>query len=350
MTYMSNNGNVPPPLTAGLSYNLKKGIRAEAEDVEAEYDTPDTIQAIKEVFDSAGINTVLLEADAEFAEKLKSTRVDIVFNIAEGTYGRGREAQVPAILSFLGIPFTGSDETTLCLALDKAVTKRYLSSFGIKTPAYQLIKSPDFKLDQKLKFPLIVKPDREGSSKGISDFATADDEEQLRGLIGKNFKLYRQPMLAEEYISGREFTVGVLGNGSDVQVFEPMEICWISKKPDKHIYSYDVKKNYKKYIEYKCPPQLDAAVCADMKKIAAEIYTVLECRDFSRIDFRLSDDDTIWFIEINPLPGLAPGYSDYPMLAAFCGMDYRTLILSILNSALKRYGMDEVELNRGGAK
>lgn len=342
------NDSVPPPLIAGLVYNLKKGIVSDTEDIEAEYDSYDTIEAIKEAFTAAGIKVELIEADSGFLDRLKNTSVDIVFNIAEGTSGRGREAQVPAILNFLGIPYSGSDETTLCLALDKALTKRYLSTYNIMTPAYQLIKTPDFKLDPALRFPLIIKPDCEGSSKGISDLAIIDNEEQLFNAVGRNFKLYGQPILVEEYIKGREFTVGILGNGSGMRVFEPMEICYLSKERENRIYSYNVKKNYKKYVEYSCPPLLDANTTKEMKEIAAEVYTALDCRDFSRIDFRLSDDGKIYFIEINPLPGLAPGYSDFPMLAGFCGMDYQTLVVSVLNSALKRYGMDEVVLNRGG--
>lgn len=336
------NDNIPPPLVAGIVYNLKKGIVSDAEDIEAEYDSFDTILAIKDAFAAAGVKAELLEANADLIEKLKSTHVDIVFNIAEGTSGRGREAQIPAIMNFLGIPFSGSDETTLCLALDKAVTKRYLSTYNITTPAYQLIKTPNFKLDQALKFPLIIKPDSEGSSKGISDLAIVDNEQQLYSLIERNFKLYGQPMLAEEYIKGREFTVGILGNGSDMRVFDPMEIIYLKEDRESRIYSYNVKKNYKKYIEYSCPPLLDAVTTQKMKDIAAKIYMALDCRDFSRIDFRLSEDGTIYFIEINPLPGLAPGYSDYPMLAEFCGMDYQTLVVNVLNSALKRYGMNEV--------
>jgi D-alanine-D-alanine ligase len=345
---MTENENVPPPLVAGIAYNLKKGVQSEVEDIEAEYDTPDTIEAIKEVFESAGIEAVLLEADSHFFEKVKSTSVDIVFNIAEGTSGRGREAQVPAILNFLGIPFSGSDETTLAVALDKAMTKRYLSTFGIPTPLYQLINSPDFKLDPKLSFPLIIKPNSEGSSKGISDLAIADNEAELRDVIEKNLRLYHESMLVEEYVSGREFTVGILGNGEDMRVFEPMEICYLDEEHENSIYSYNVKRNYEKFIQYRCPPILDEKTISKMKEIAARIYTALECRDFSRIDFRLSQDGRPWFIEINPLPGLAPGYSDYPMLADFCGMDYRSLVLGVLNCALKRYGMREVCLNRGG--
>ncbi|MEN6314790.1 MAG: ATP-grasp domain-containing protein [Clostridiaceae bacterium] len=336
------NDNIPPPLIVGIVYNLKKGIVSDAEDIEAEYDSFDTILAIKDAFAAKGISVELLEANADLIEKLRNTRVDIVFNIAEGTAGRGREAQVPAILNFLGVPFSGSDETTLCLALDKAITKRFLSTYNITTPAYQLIKTPEFELDQALHFPLIVKPDSEGSSKGISDLAIVDNEEQLYSLITRNFKLYGQSMLAEEYIKGREFTVGILGNGSDMRVFEPLEIIYLKEDRESRIYSYNVKRNFKKYIEYSCPPLLDAVTTQKMKDIAAKIYMALDCRDFSRIDFRLSEDGTIYFIEINPLPGLAPGYSDYPMLAEFCGMDYQTLVVNVLNSALKRYGMNEV--------
>lgn len=333
-----------PPLVVGLAYNLKKGIVSDAEDIEAEFDSYSTIEALAEVFKTAGLKVELLEADAGFTEKLKKVKPDIVFNIAEGSYGRGREAHVPAILNFLGIPFSGSDETTLCLALDKAMAKRYLSTFGVATPAYQLVKEPDFKPDPSFKYPLIVKPNSEGSSKGISDLAVVDSDEQLCSLIARNFRLYSQPMLIEEFVDGREFTVGILGNGNDIKVFEPMEICYLREERENRVYSYTVKKNYKKYVEYSCPPLLDAAATAKMKEIALEIYKALDCRDFSRIDFRLSRSGIVYFIEINPLPGLAPGYSDYPMLAEFCGTDYRTLVLSVLNSALRRYGMKEISM------
>ncbi len=343
------NESVPPLLRVGIAYNLKKGIVSEVEDIEAEYDSFDTITAIKDAFEAAGAEVVLLEADADFIDKLQRQPVEIVFNIAEGKSGRGREAQVPAILSFLGIPYSGSDETTLCLALDKALTKRYLSTFGIKTPSYQLVKDPSFTLDPSLVFPLIVKPNSEGSSKGISDLAIVDDEQQLRSLVEKNFMMYGQTMLVEEYVKGREFTVGVLGNGKNTRVFEPLEICYLKEGRENRIYSYNVKRNFTKYIEYSCPPHLPVETIERMKEITSDIYNALECKDFSRVDFRLSEAGQICFIEINPLPGLAPGYSDYPMMAEFCGMDYQTLVLSVLNSALERYGLNKVALNRGGS-
>ena len=337
---MMDNETVPPPLVVGIAYNLKKGIASDVEDVEAEYDSSDTIEAISDAFRTKNIKVELFEADSDFMERLKKTKVDIVFNIAEGTNGRGRESQVPAILNFLNIPFTGSDETTLGISLDKALTKRYLSTFHIMTPGYQLVKSPHFKLKPSLSFPLIVKPNSEGSGKGISDLAVVDNEGQLNSLIARNFEMYGEPMLIEEYINGREFTVGILGNGDRMKVFEPMEICYLHNETNDKVYSYNVKRNYKKYVEYKCPPDLDPHIIKIMKKISARIYTALDCKDLSRIDFRLSEDGTVYFIEINPLPGLAPDYSDYPMLAKFCGMGYEELILNILNSALKKVGMN----------
>ncbi len=347
MSEIIDNESVPPQLTAGIAYNLKKGIKSDVEDIEAEYDSLETIEAIKNALESAGISVILLEADADFINKLKKTHVDIVFNIAEGISGRGREAQIPAILSFLGIPYSGSDETTLCISLNKALTKRYLSTFGIKTPSYQLVKTSDFKLDNSLNFPLIVKPDAEGSSKGISDMAIVEDEKMLYETVIKNINMYKEPMLMEEYITGREFTVGILGNGEDLKVFDPMEICYIAEARENRIYSYNVKKNYKKYITYSCPPKLPDETIQKMKNIAAEIYKDLECRDFSRIDFMLSDNGEIYFIEINPLPGLTPDYSDFPMIARFCGTDYKSLVINVLNSALKRYGLNEVVTKRG---
>ncbi len=338
----------PPPLRVGIAYNLKKGVRAgAAEDTEAEYDSPDTVLAIRDVLQSAGFGVELLEADGDFAEKVKKTGVNLVFNIAEGRNGRGREAQVPAILNYLGVPFCGSDETTLGLALDKAMTKRYLTTYGVKTPAWQLVKSPDFQLDPALRFPLIVKPNSEGSGKGITDLAVAGNEPELRSVLEKNFRLYGEPMLLEEYIAGREFTVGLLGNGEGLKVFEPMEIIYLNGKPGRGIYSYRVKSNYQKHVQYRCPAEVDGRTSQEMRETAALVFQALECRDFSRIDFRLSEDGTPYFIEINPLPGLAPGYSDYPMLAQFCGMDYRELILGVLGSAMQRYGMLVSSQNRG---
>jgi D-alanine-D-alanine ligase len=341
------NETKPPLPSVGITYNLKKGVISEADDIEAEYDSFDTIAAIRDVFLSEGYKVELFEADADIVERLKEAKPDIVFNIAEGTNGRGREAHIPAILSYLGIPYTGSDETTLAMALDKEITKRYLSTFHIQTPDYRLAKSPSIEEGPGLTFPLIVKPNHEGSGKGIGQTAVVDNAEELKAVLDKNFKLYGQPMLIEQFISGREFTVGVLGNGENARAFEPMEIHYLKEGRENRVYSFHVKTHYKDYVEYICPPLLDDETNNRMKETALKIHRVLSCRDFSRIDFRLSDQGDIYFIEINPLPGLAPSYSDYPMIAEFCGMSYKELILSVFNCALERYGMKPWNPNRG---
>jgi len=332
-----------PRYTVGLTYNLKKGIKSDVEDIEAEYDSIDTVQAIKKALENLNCKVELLEADSDILKRIHDMRLDIVFNIAEGTYGRGREAQIPAILDFLKIPFTGSDETSLCISLDKALSKRILSTYGVKTPRYQLLYDSRPVIDKNLKYPLIVKPNAEGSSKGISDFAIVNNRKELDLLLEKNFKMYGGPMLAEEYIQGREFTVAVAGNDKNTVVFPPMEIRYKNRWHKYNIYSYKVKRNYKKYIDYICPAPLDTKTETRLIRITKKIYDVLECRDFARVDFRMSEDGEIYFIEINPLPGLTPGYSDYPMIAEFNGVEYGTVIKMILNSALARYGMQPVE-------
>ena len=328
-----------PPLRVGLTYNLKKGIASDVEDIEAEYDHIDTVLAIKNALQSDHCRVELLEATEELPAKLAEKTVDIVFNIAEGIQGRGREAQVPAILNFYKIPFTGSDETTLCIALDKALTKRILATYHIRTPKYHVVSKDQQKWYGRFSFPAIVKPNAEGSSKGISDVAIVMDMAALRDLASENIRLYKQDMLVEEYIGGREFTVGILGNGYDLCVFPPMEIQYINQKSPYSIYSYTVKQNYKELIRYECPAKVDRETEAEMMHTAKKIYEILACKDFARMDFRLSEDGKLYFIEINPLPGLAPGYSDFPMLAEFNGMDYTTLVRNVLRGALKRYGL-----------
>jgi len=326
----------PQLLHVGITYNLKKSNH---DDNEAEYDDITTIMAIKKALEGKNCRVTLMEVDEELPVKLMKDKPDIIFNIAEGIHGRGREAQVPALLNFYNIPYTGSDETTLCIALDKALTKRILSTYRIKTPKGQIITGEQNKLTGRFHFPAIVKPNAEGSSKGISDAAVVTNRKELKELVQKNISLYKQDMLVEEYISGREFTVGILGNGNDIHVFPPMELIYINQHNQYNIYSYSVKQNYKKFIRYKCPADISKDTETEIKNTSKKIYEVLSCRDFARIDFLLSPEGELYFIELNPLPGLAPGYSDFPMIAEFNGMDYNSLVWNVLKSALKRYGL-----------
>lgn len=339
-----NSGDVPlPPASpvVGIIYNCKRGEGGPTPDAEAEYDSMDTVCAIRDAFAAAGLTAIPMECDKTLPQKLEQTHIDIAFNIAEGRTGRGREAQAPALLNLLGIPFTGSDETTLCLALDKALCKRLLSTLKVRTPRYRVLTAGKPVSAGKLKFPVIIKPNAEGSSKGIPDACIAADEEEFRTLVGRELLLYGGPVLAEEYIAGREFTVGILGNGGSTRVFPPMEIIFRrNTSGDYRIYSYGVKQDYTQFVDYKCPAELPPETARQITGTARKIYDALGCRDFARVDFRLAEDGTLYFIEINPLPGLAPGYSDYPMLAAFSGMPYDELVLSVLRAGLARCGLE----------
>lgn len=333
-------------ITVAISYNLKKGALTQPPDAEAEFDDLGTVHAIRDALESGGYKTGLFEAEETFAPAIASYAPDIVFNIAEGKLGRGREAQIPAILSFLGIPYVGSDETTMCLAMDKALTKRLLSTLRVNTPRYKLVGKNALRSAGRtgavpglshLQRPIIVKPNAEGSGKGISGVSVVTGDDELRRVLEEITELYNQDALVEEYIHGREITVGLLGNGDDAVAFTPMEIIFRDK--NRCIYDYETKRDFRQRVDYACPPDLGAETINHLETTALKIFKFLNCKDFARIDFRLSPEGRLYFIELNPIPGLAPDYSDYPMLAEFCGTGYNDLIQAILSSALKRYGL-----------
>lgn len=320
-----------------IVYNLKKGLPAAAPDAEAEYDSIETVQAIRVALETGGLSVGLAEADETLASKLRAGSYDIAFNIAEGVSGRGREAQAPAIFNMVGLPFTGSDETALCISLDKALTKRLAASWGVRVPRGAVLGPEDTALPRGLHYPAIVKPNAEGSSKGISGAAVAADAKGLRAILAENFRLYGTEMLVEEFLPGREFTLGLLGNGKDLRAFEPMEVVYDRATDGPYcVYSYPVKQNFREYLHYECPAKLEPAQSEEMKAMARAVFRALGCRDLARADFRLGADGRPRFIEINPLPGLAPGYSDYPMLAEFQGVPYGELVRGILDAAAAR--------------
>ncbi len=325
----------------GVTYNLKhaESTMGIAPDEQAEYDSMDTVLAIESAIRNLGHNTVLMEADETLPLKLLHEKPDLVFNIAEGRGGRAREAQVPALLNLFTIPFTGSDETTLCLSLDKALTKRVLSTYQVPTPRYRLFSPGEPIRTNGLTYPVIVKPNAEGSSKGIADVCIAKTSAELKSLIQKNFEQYGGAVLAEEFLSGREFTVGLLGNGDTLQVFPPMEIVY-HKSPIEgyNVYNYTVKQEYQSYVTYRCPAEIPEAMEQELIRLSKKIFFALNCRDFARIDFRADESGKLYFIEINPLPGLAPHYSDYPMLAEFCGVSHEELVGAVLKAGAARAG------------
>ncbi len=330
------------PMKIGVTYNLKHAESAPgaAPDAQAEYDSMDTVLAIETAIRRRGCETVLLEADAQLPQKLLRERPDFVFNIAEGSGGRAREAQVPALLNLLSIPFTGSDETALCLSLDKALAKRVLTTHGVPTPRFRLYTANEPIHTSGLRYPMIIKPNAEGSSKGIADVCIAQDAAQLTALVAQNLARYGGDVLAEEFLSGREFTVGLLGNGGTLKVFPPMEIVY-HKSPTAgyNVYNYTVKQQYASFVTYRCPAEIPETMERQLIRLSKKIFTALGCRDFARIDFRADENDRLYFIEINPLPGLAPHYSDYPMLAEFCGVSHEELVCAVLDAGAKRAGI-----------
>ncbi len=323
-----------------ILYNLKHGVSSAAKDAEAEYDSIDTVNALRDVFERGGLSVLTLEADRMLPVKLMEARFDIAFNIAEGLSGRGREAQVPALLHLMGLRCTGSDETTLAIALNKSLTNRLLSTCGVRVPR-SVVLTPDTAFRApRLSYPVLIKPNCEGSSKGIAETAIAGDLKALRSLAEKNFALYGEEMLAEEYIEGREFTVGLLGNGGHLRVFPPMEIVFDRfTEGDYHVYSYPVKQDYKRYVHYECPASLTPAQDTEMRDMARRAFEALGCRDFARVDFRMDTNGRLYFIEINPLPGLAPDYSDFPILAGYSGVTYDNLVRGVLDAAATRLGL-----------
>lgn len=330
-------------LMVALTYNLKKNESNLNEDDEAEFDDLETVNDIKLALEAIGCEVILLEATSEIVNTIQDRNIDIVFNFAEGLKGRGRESQIPALLNMLSIPFTGSDETTLGVALDKSLAKRIVAYDNIKTPKFQVFFNGKEKLNKKLKYPLIVKPNAEGSSKGIIDTSVAKNNEELYFLINRIITNYNTPALVEEYVDGREFTVGIFGNDDDLEVLPIMEINFDNTNGT-GFYSYNVKKNSKNLTSYICPANLSTKEQKLIISFAKKIFNALECKDVARIDLRVSNiDGKPYFIEINPLPGLVDGFSDLTLIWKSMGREYKNLIKRILNESLKRYGMSTID-------
>jgi D-alanine-D-alanine ligase len=326
----------PEPLRIGFTYNIKRVDPKGGNDSEAEYDAPETIDAIREALESYGHVVVPLEATPDLPRQFMDSPVDLVFNIAEGVAGRNREAAVPALCELMGIPYTGSDAATLSIALDKALSKRVLRQHGILTAEFQEMETGRERLNPKLKFPLIVKPNQEGSSKGVSAHASVcDDEETLRAVVKELIDRYRQPALIEDYITGREFTVGLLGDKRP-RVLPPMEILFKDKNNPRPVYDFQIKQEWEKHVYYECPAKLTPTELKGVERVCRETFTALDCRDVARVDLRMNARGDIYVIEVNPLPGLTPNYSDLCLIATAANIDYRSLIGEILAGGLKR--------------
>ena len=282
----------------------------------------------------------LVEATSVLPQWFLTHTVDLVFNIAEGTHGEHRESQVPAILESLGVPFTGSNSVTLALALDKAKTKQILASEGIPTPPWQLFPTPSTLLSPRLEFPLIVKPNREGSSKGIWRESVVGDKAALRHQVTHVYERYRQEVLVEEFIDGVELTVGIIGH----EALPILEIDFSPCQPSaEFFYSWRIKEFQGDAARglapsLHCPARLNGPTSAQVQDVALRAHRALGCVDFSRTDIRLRADGTPFVLEINPLPGLSPLESNFPMMTTAAGISHHALIQRIVELAMARYG------------
>jgi D-alanine-D-alanine ligase len=333
----------PPSKILGLSV-----AELIARDEFAEWDSPATISAVESALSRLG-EVVRLEAKEDFPERLRQTKPDIVFNIAEGFYGVNREAHIPAICEFYGIPYTGSDPFTLSLCLDKARTKETLSFHGIPTPRFAVVADIGELQGRTadLRLPLFVKPLHEGSSKGITDANLCRDRRQLRKQTKFLLENYRQAVLVEEYLPGQEFTCAVLGNGDDATVL-PIVGMNFETLPNGAlpIYSFDAKFVWDRPENpldiFECPARITTKLQASIERVTLDAFRVLGCRDWARIDVRLDAEGVPNVIEVNPLPGILPDPADnscLPKAARAAGIGYDELIQSCLKYAAVRQGV-----------
>ncbi len=350
----SHKMNFRKPRVA-VVYNLKrKKKNEEGFEQEAEFDSQTTIDALVGAVRSLGHETIPLEANKDIAEELQDQNINIVFNIAEGIASRAREAQVPAICDLLGIEHTGSDATSLSITLDKAISKRLVAAEGVLTPKSLLFARPPKRLKKELdlQYPLIVKPNYEGTSKGISRKSVVSNEEEFFDAVNRLYAEIPEPILVEEYIQGREFTIGVFGN-STLKVLGPLEIQFKETGDKYPVYSLEAKIQEEaednRFLKLVCPVlDLDKSVERQIHASAKKVFRVLGCRDVARVDFRLNQRNQVYFLEANPLPGLSPGFSDLAILADRLGWGYEKMIKTILDPAIQRWRASLKQRAQGG--
>lgn len=320
---------------------------------EAEFDEPETITAIHDAIVANGYMCTDIEADDDAYGKLKDLKgkIDFVFNIAEGLRGEIREAQIPAILEMLGIPYTHSGALASAITLDKTLTKKIWLYHGLPTPKFVSIGYKDKPYAENLRFPVLVKPNAEGSSKGVFNDNVVADPDRLVGKIREIRKAYGNGVLIEEFLEGREFTVSVLGNpgvGKGVYTLPIVEQNFDVFPAGMHrLASYEAKWFFEDTlpdprVAYHCPAPIDANLEKLTTQLCIKAFTVLGCRDIARIDIRLDGEGKPHLLEINTLPGMMPGenvVSYYPVAARAAGWDFNRMIGQIITHARERLGI-----------
>ncbi|ABR49104.1 D-alanine--D-alanine ligase [Alkaliphilus metalliredigens QYMF] len=314
------------------------GPNTETNNIEAIYadqQKKDTMEQIFRIL-SKKHNTVKIQVDEKISENLVKSDVDIVFNLSTGVRGESRQSQIPALLEMLGIPYVGSGILAHSLALNKAMAKKIFQYHGVPTPAFQVFQTGEEKLDSNLKFPLIAKPACEGSGFGIHVDSVVYDEQGLMKKVSELLRQYEPPVLVEEFIEGREFTVGVIGNGESKRILPIMEIDF-EDIPEEHgkFYTFEVKNNFGDQTKYHCPASISMALEKSIMENVSKAFDVLGCKDIARVDV-LVKNERPYILEINSLPGLKHLHSDLPKMAVVAGLSYKELIMEILEVAVER--------------
>jgi len=345
-------------LLANLKVNAPK-FEGMPEDQWDDLDSEKTVDTLVNAIRAGGNHCEFLEGDISLIDTIRKYQPDICFNICEGHFGDAREAQVPALLEMLRIPYTGSKVMTLSLALDKPMTKRILAYHDLPTPSYQTFERVDEPLSSDTTFPMFVKPSREGTGMGVSGRSIVHNEDELREQVAFTLERYKQPALVEHYIEGREVTVGLVGNligpvarrvpeddeapriQAGLRFFPPMEVNLKPFEDTDIVYSNRLKVALADQLDYLCPAPLDVEMIDELNWLTAAVFRVTGALDVSRVDFRLDMHDgwKPYILEINPLPGLSPGISDLVIEASAEGVDHTYLVNMILDTALERYGM-----------
>jgi D-alanine-D-alanine ligase len=342
----SDDGDLDKYTERNKSIAVKTKLHQTKADTYAEWDTEETILAVKTALELHH-DVTLIEANEKSYHTLLQAKPDIVFNIAEGLRGSSREAQIPAILEMLGIPYTGSNSLTLGICLDKSRAKEILSYYKILTPPFTVVDALHQLSEINISLPCIVKPLHEGSSKGIYNVSVVRTDEELHRQVKRVIGEYDEPALVEKFLTGREFTVAVLGNGSDLRVLPIVEIRFDSL-PDgvNPIYSYEAKwiwDTIENPIDvHECPAKISLKLQKEIEAVCLDAYNVLRCRDWCRIDIRLDEQGHPNVLELNPLPGILPNpeeHSCFPQAARAAGMDYYTMISAVLDAGIKRYNL-----------
>ena len=340
--------------------NLKRNApncEGMSEDAWDDLDSDVTVDAICAALRAGGHTATFLEGNLSLIEELPKLKPDLCFNICEGHWGDSRESHVPALLEMLRIPYTGSGVLTLALTLDKPMTKRVLAYHGLLTPEFQVFEREDEPLDPRMRFPMFVKPSREGTGIGVNRQSIVRDEAELRGQLRRQLARYRQPILVEQFIRGREVTVGVIGNLvapvarrvpedenaervlKGLRFLPPLEVNFKAyPESEGGVYTNRMKTEWAHEFKYLCPALLQPAQVEELDRLTAAVFRITGCRDVARVDFRLDadDGDRPYILEVNPLPGLYPGLSDLVLEAAAEGTSYDALINQIADVARAR--------------